>query len=250
MPYQWHRYETKQGSKIAVYCTGTQGPSIFAVSGLQGVSMLDTPLAGALEAAANFGARVTMMDITGAGNSTYTGKLTMERTLTDVAEVYLRYVGDPAIWVGASMGAWAMLLFHRGNPGWFRSMCALAPAIDWDKDYLIPGRQAGIFREVPGGVELHNLVMPIDMLESMAAFRLGNAPFPLRCPLHMILGAKDPVASVDVTKAFAARLGPSCTVEVLPDDAHEVAKVGSNPSLFAFGRWLRTAVDRAATTSR
>jgi pimeloyl-ACP methyl ester carboxylesterase len=246
MNFQRIYLTSTSGSQVAIYRTGVSGPAVFVLGGLQGQSTAQTPIASILEAAAGFGARVAMMDLPGTGKSSYRGALTMELWLDDICEVYRSLEFKQGIWIGASLGAWLMLLLHRRNPAWFGSMCALAPAIDWDKNYVLPGIRSGKFTETQESVALGALKLPKSLVQSMSAHHVLDAAFKIQVPLHIIQGERDDTALPDITKRLAIQLGAQCTLELLEDDDHALAKLATPTSLDRFARWLRQELDRIA----
>jgi pimeloyl-ACP methyl ester carboxylesterase len=230
---------TPLGSKIAAYRIGSADPQILVLGGYAGRSISESPMTSMLEAAAKFGCRGTMIDISGTGKSLFHGSNSMERWIGDVEHVYRKLGGGSSIWIGSSIGAWVMLLLNRLHPEWFRSMCALAPAIDWDTQFLIPGVQSGTLRIEGDYVMVGNAPLPTSLVNSMARHHILDAPFHISAPLHIIQGALDVEARPQVAEKLSRHLsGAACTLERLPLDDHSVAKLGSQASFFAFERWL------------
>jgi pimeloyl-ACP methyl ester carboxylesterase len=250
---------TTGGSRIAVYeAEGSgDGTRVFAVGGLAGRSVTDSPLGEALAEAAQAGARCTMVDIAWTGNSKrYTNPLSMELWLADVEFVFRKHVGQDAIWVGASIGAWLMLLLHKRHPAWFRAMCALAPAIDWDVQYLLPGIESRklVMQDrfvVADGTQ----VVPSTLVTSMPRNRVLDRPLEIAAPLHIIQGGADEMASAAFSKQLSEHAtGTPVTFELLDGDDHGVAKLASARSRDRFKAWLLPQLARpqrplAMTTS-
>lgn len=188
-----------------------------------------------------------MIDLPGAGNSRFRGNLTMETWLDDIRDVYRALCLGRSIWIGASIGGWLMLHIQRRNPGWFHSMCALAPAIDWDENLVLPGMRSGTFIASEGVVSVGGAQVPLSLLESMPAFRVLHAPFEIHVPLHVIQGEDDETALPAVTRQLVDQLGQHCTIDLLPADGHGVAKLGTQAALDRFARWLRREMDLHAS---
>ena len=233
---------TSTGSSIAVGEAGAGPVPVFAVGGMSVTSFLESPVRLVLEDAAAKGARYAMMDIAGAGASTAAPGLVMDTWVRDVEEIFERHVAERAIWTGASIGAWLMLVVHRRHPEWFRSMCALAPALDWDQRYIAPRLRDGRLGVIDGIVV--NLdataVASRELLISMAPHHVLREPMRLAAPLHIIFGAADEMAPADATRQFIERaVGSPCTGEILPEEDHGVAKLMSPLALVRYQRWLQ-----------
>lgn len=240
---------TSSGSRIATYLAGTEGPMVFVVGGLQGKSSVDTPLAKILLAAAGFGARVAMMELPGTGNSTFARPPSMATMLADVVEAYRATASGPSIWIGASLGGWFTLLVHLREPQLFRSMCVLAPAINWNESYILPQLRAGQVVERDGLVELLGFTLPMRLIDSMDAFQVGPGVVPLKAPLHIIHGDQDSVAPIHVSESVATLGSPLCSMDRLEGDGHGVATLTSQASMESFARWLRGELDRLGSSS-
>ena len=228
---------TPTGAKIATYTKPGEG-SVFVVGGMSGHPISASPLAEALERAT---ARCTMMDIASSGESRHGETFTMETWLRDIEHVFERGGGGaPAIWVGSSIGAWLMLLLHRRHPTWFTAMCGLAPALDWDTEYIAPGLRSGALA-VNGPLIMRDgdPIAPGPLIASMAAHHLLGTAMPLACPLHVIVGGRDDIAPADPVRRFLkATTGARCTAEFFADADHGLAKLAIPAARRRFEVWL------------
>ena len=241
---------TSTGSTIAVGEAGAGPVPVFAVGGMSVSSFLDTPVRITLEDAARLNARCVMMDIAGSGGSTAPAGLVMETWIRDVEEIFAARVREPAIWTGASIGAWLMLIVHRRHPEWFRSMCALAPALDWDQRYIAPRLRDGRLGVIDGIVVNPDAtaVASRELLISMAPHHVLRDPVRLTAPLHIIAGAADEIAPAQAITQFVQRaVGSPCTGDILPGEDHGVAKLTSPLASMRYARWLRPQLDIAAS---
>ena len=230
---------TPLGSRLAVYQAGSGAPHVFMVGGLGGRSLARSPAGTMLEAAARHGASGTIVDLSGTGGSKYAGELTMHTWISDVEHVYSRFARGASIWIGSSIGGWLMLLVHRRHPEWFKSMCALAPALDWDARFLQPGIRDGNLSIADDNLMVGVAALPMSLVRSMAIFRMLDAPLLLRAPLHVIHGDEDREAPVDASRELLkAAHGAACELEIIPGEGHDVAKLGTRGSQKAFERWL------------
>jgi pimeloyl-ACP methyl ester carboxylesterase len=154
-------------------------------------------------------------------------------------------VGTAAIWTGASLGAWLMLLAHRRDPLRFLSMSALAPALDWDQQYIGPRLSDGRLGVAGGTVvnEDGTALVSRELLVSMAPHHLLRAPFVLRAPLHVISGMRDEIAPPAAARRFIeSAQGATCTGEFLPEADHGVAKLDPPLAMLRYQAWLRSAL--------
>jgi pimeloyl-ACP methyl ester carboxylesterase len=240
---------TSAGSTIALH-EGGEGPvPVFAIGGMSVSSILDSPVHLALQDAAEKGARCVMMDIAGSGASKAPPGLVMDTWVRDVEEIFERHVREPAIWTGASIGAWLMLIVHRRHPEWFRSMCALAPAFDWDQRYVAPRLRDGRLGVIDGTVVNPDAsaVASRELLISMAPYHVLREPVRLAAPMHVIFGAADEHAPADATRQLIERAQGSCTGELLPGEDHGVAKLASPLAFARYLRWLQPQLVAAAS---
>lgn len=230
---------TPGGSEIAVYRTGVSGKRIFVVGGFGGHSIAESPLGALIEAAGRFGARGTIVDISGTGKSVYRGELTMELWLHDVEHVYLHEGDGPAIWIGSSIGAWLMLLLQRRHPSWFLAMCALAPAWDWDTQYLRPALERGELQYKGEDVMVGVAPLSPALVSSMANHHvLGCGAIPAMSPLHVIHGERDAEAPFAASLELVGQLGAGATLEPLPGDDHGVSRLATVAARNGVERWL------------
>jgi pimeloyl-ACP methyl ester carboxylesterase len=241
-------FDTRAGSTLTLHESEGAGPPLFAIGGLSVRPLADSGLYRAFREAAGEGARCVMVEIAGSGDSPATPGMTMDTWIADVEEVFEARVREPAICTGASMGGWLMLIVHRRHPSWFRAMCAIAPALDWDQAYLGPGlvarrlAMAGdlVVDEGGAGVAGKNAVTRA-LVVSMAPHHVVRAgPFALQVPLHVIFGARDEMAPAETTRRFIelAR-GAPCTGELLVEGDHSLAKLDWEAGLERYREWLR-----------
>ena len=232
---------TPSGATIALYEAGEGPRQLFMIGGRGGDPVTATPAAQAIEEAAALGLRVTWMEIAGCGASSRDRMPTMDGWIADVEHIFAERIGAPAIWVGSSIGAWLMLVVQAGNPGWFRSMCALAPAIDWDQQYVKPGLLAerlgftDIYVTTADGTPLIHR----DTVVSMAPYHLLGRELRLAAPLHVVYSGRDEMAPAQPLRQFFARAtGATCSAMFYPEGDHRVAKLDPAPVRAHFLQWL------------
>jgi len=232
---------TPTGSKVAIHFVGDGERCVFVVGGLSGRGVVGAPLVDVL---ARSGARSILMDIAASGESRHRGTLTIDTWLQDAEHVFGRYVGERAIWVGASVGAWLMILLHRRHPAWFSDMCGLAPAFDWDRNYVAPAVEQGRLT-VANGVVLWNSLplVSTDLVTSMERYHVLGARTQLEAPLHVIFGGKDDVVpSESVEQFLRSATGAPCTSDYIAQGDHGIAKLSSGEVADRFERWLACAL--------
>lgn len=230
---------TATGARVAVYRSPAGSIPVFVVGGLGGRSVADTPMRPILDQLANHGVAYSIVDPAGAGRSPYLPPITVERWLSDIGEIYERDAAGPKLWIGVSIGAWLMLLLHREHPEWFRAMCAVAPAVDWDATYLLPGVASGRFADVGDGIRIEHGVLPKSLVDSMASHHLLGRPLEIRSPLHCIYGAVDDIAPPAAVERLISQVrGATCTLRRVAGEGHEIAKFATSASQRAIAEWL------------
>jgi len=243
MPHlRQHILETRSGSAISVH-EGGEGPvPVFAIGGIAVRPFIESGVGPVLEDAVDHGARCVLMDIAGSGASASSPALTMDAWIADIEEMFFARVREPAVWTGASIGAWLMLRIHVRHPEWFRAMCALAPAFDWDQAYVGPRLTDGRLGVIAGTVVNPDAtaLATRELLVSMAAHHVLPEPARLTAPLHVIFGGRDEMAPAAATLQFIEKArGAPCTGELLPDADHGVAKLDPRQALLRYHAWLR-----------
>jgi alpha-beta hydrolase superfamily lysophospholipase len=235
--------QSPTGATIATYDTGSQGKRVFVIGGMSGHPISESPLFESIRAA---DVRATFMDIASSGLSRHGPELTMDTWLRDVEHLYGVRVNDPAIWVGSSMGAWLMVLLHRRHPSWASAMCALAPAFDWDAEYVVPGLQRGTLK-VSGGLVMADAepIAPMALVQSMAAHHVIDARVALTSPLHIFVGGLDNTLRPERVQQFVkGSRGARCTGEYSPDAGHAIAKLAYPAARQRFEAWLASQPNR------
>jgi alpha-beta hydrolase superfamily lysophospholipase len=235
----------RSGSIISMHEVGAGDRVVFVIGGLSVRSFAESAMRLVLEDAADGGTRCVLMDIAGSGASTSGATMTMDSWLDDIDDVFQERVAGPAIWTGASIGAWLMLLAHRRDSRRFVSMCALAPALDWDQQYVGPRLADGRLGAIEGIVVNADAtaLASRELLVSMAPHHLLHAPFALGAPLHVIAGMRDEIAPPAGARKFIENArGAACTGEFLPEGDHGTAKLDPPLAMLRYQAWLRAAL--------
>jgi len=221
---------------------------VFAIGGLAVRPFAESGIRAAFQETAGNGARFTIMDVAGSGESLAPAALTMDVWLADIEQVFAERVAEPAVWTGASIGAWLMLLTHQRHPAWFRAMCALAPAFDWDQQYVGPRLNDGRLRVVDGMVVDTDAIAIArrELLISMAPHHVLRAPVRLSVPMHVVFAGRDALAPPEgIRQLIEAAQGAPCTGELLTEADHGLAKLDSPLALRRYIDWLRARLAEA-----
>jgi len=189
---------------------------------------------------ADAGIEYTIVDLAASGRSIYRPPVRFETWLNDIGEIYERTQSGSSLWIATSIGAWPLLLTHRQRPEWFRAMCIIAPAIDWDSTYLLPGVASGKLTDEPAGIRNEHGVLPRSLVDSMALHHLLGRALEIHCPLHCIYGARDEIAPPAATEQLLSQFrGASATSEKLADESHAIAKIATSAAQRALMDWLQ-----------
>lgn len=240
-----HTYiTTPRGSRIAVYEQGPRsGPCVLVVGGYSARSISQGPLAEAITLACSAaGVRLVMVDNAACGLSRHYGELTMDTWLDDLQFVSDVLQAGGGLCVGASIGAWLMLLLHQRGRLPFRSLCALAPAIDWGEQYIHPGLRERRFVDEGAFITTDGQpLVPKSLLASMERFVTLDAAYEAAAPIHIIHGELDELAPIHASRGFVgASTGAACELEPIAGEGHGVSKLSSVPAKAAFDRWFAT----------
>ena len=233
--------QTRAGSHFAIHESEGTGPVLLAVGGLSVRPLADSGLYRAFEDAAANGTRCVMMEIAGGGEWRLRPGMTMDTWLSDIAQMFEERVQEPAIWTGSSVGAWLMVILHQRHPEWFRAMCAVAPAFDWDQQYIGPALRDGKLVVIDGVVANPDgtAVAHRDLLVSMAQHHVLRAPCRLTAPLHVIFGARDEIAPQAAVRRFIETAhGAPCTGQLVLEADHSIAKLDWAFALERYREWL------------
>lgn len=141
---------------------------------------------------------------------------TIGQWAADAIAVFDALTEGPQILVGSSMGGWIGLLLARARPGRVAGFIGIAPAPDFTEALMWPA-----FDEVTRATLMERGVIHLPsqygdptpvtraLIEDGARQSVLKAPLPLRCPVRILQGMRDP----DVPWRHALRL-----VEALESD--------------------------------
>lgn len=131
--------------------------------------------------------------------------------------------------IGSSLGAWAMLAAQQERPSFFWGKLALAPAVDWDRTYLLPRLDDGrATREADRAIVVRddNILVFDRFLDSAEDVRVLAGQGPLfRGPVRILHGSEDMIAplsrSLDLLTELAE--GNDAALRIFPGLDHDVS---------------------------
>ena len=138
----------------------------------------------------------------------------------------------PQVLVGSSMGGWIALLVARARPERVAALVGIAPAPDFTTELMWPAFSAAQRAEIMNQGVLHlpsqyGEPTPITraLIEDGPRHNLLGAPIPLRCPVRILQGMRDP----DVPWRHALRLvdaieGDDVRLHLIKDGDHRLSR--------------------------
>jgi pimeloyl-ACP methyl ester carboxylesterase len=195
------------------------------------------------------GRAYTRFDYRGHGSST--GRFadgTIGGWHADALAVVDRLTAGPLVVVGSSMGGWIMLLLALARPERVQALVGIAAAPDFIEDLLLPRASPSQRRQID---EQGHWLQPSDyggppypvtraLLEDGRQHLLLRAPIPIRCPVHLLHGQRDPDVPWPTALKLAERLdSEDVTIELIKAGDHRL----STPANLAR---LTAAVERLA----
>jgi pimeloyl-ACP methyl ester carboxylesterase len=198
------------------------------------------------------GRAYTRFDYRGHGSST--GRFadgTIGGWCEDALAIVDRLAAGPLVVVGSSMGGWIMLLLALARPQRVQALVGIAAAPDFTEDLLL--RQASPSQRRQLDEQGHWLQpsayggppYPVTraLLEDGRRHLLLRAPIPIRCPVHLLHGQRDPDVPWPTALKLAERLdSEDVTIELTKAGDHRL----STPADLAR---LTAAVERLARGS-
>ncbi len=191
----------------------------------------------------------TRFDYRGHGAST--GRFadgTVGRWRDDALAVVDRVTGGPLVVVGSSMGGWIMLLVALARPERVRALIGVAAAPDFTEDLLLPQASPAQRRELdeqgywlqPSAHGGPPCPATRGLIEDGRANLLLRAPIPIRCPVHLLHGQRDPDVPWRTALRLAGQLASDdVTIELVKAGDHRLSTPSDLDRLTA-------AIDRLA----
>ena len=131
----------------------------------------------------------------------------------------------PLLLVGSSMGGWIALLVALARPGRVAGIVGLAAAPDFTEDLMwaamAPPERAALLQQgvlhVPSE---YGEALPVTrgLIEEARAHLLLRAPIPLRCPVRLLQGQRDPDVPWETALRLADRLDSADVRTILVKD--------------------------------
>jgi pimeloyl-ACP methyl ester carboxylesterase len=151
--------------------------------------------------------------------------------LGDAQAVVDRVTEGPLVVVGSSMGGWIMLLLALARPERVQALIGVAAAPDFSEDLLARADAAERQQLAEQGYWLQpsaygDAPYPVTrvLIENARQHLLLGGPIPIRCPVHLLHGQRDP----DVPWPTALRLAEclesdDVTVELVKAGDHRLS---------------------------
>jgi pimeloyl-ACP methyl ester carboxylesterase len=157
---------------------------------------------------------------------------TIGQWAADATAVFDALTEGPQVLVGSSMGGWIALLLARARPDRVAAIIGIAPAPDFTEKLMWPAltetQRATLMRD--GVLHLaspYGEPTPITraLIEDGPRHNLLDAPIPLRCPVRLLHGMRDP----DVPWQHALRLadaleGDDVHLHLIKDGDHRLSR--------------------------
>jgi pimeloyl-ACP methyl ester carboxylesterase len=169
----------------------------------------------------------------------------------DALAIVDRATAGPLLVVGSSMGGWIMLLVALARPERIAGLIGVAAAPDFTMDLLLPQATPEQRRALadqghwmqPSAYGGDPYPVTRRFIEEAAEHLVLRAPLPIRCPVHLLHGQRDPDVPWQTALRLAERLqSDDVTVELIKAGDH---RLSSPPDLAR----ITTAVERLAAAS-
>ena len=150
----------------------------------------------------------------------------------DAVAVVDRVSEGPLLVVGSSMGGWVMLLVALARPERVRGLAGIAAAPDFTEDLLLARATPEQRRALAGqGYWMQASAYGGDsypvtgrLIEEARAHLVLRGPLPIRCPVHLLHGQRDPDVPWQTALRLAERLeSDDVTVELVKAGDHRLS---------------------------
>jgi len=150
----------------------------------------------------------------------------------DAIAVLDHLAAAPVVLVGSSMGGWIMLLAALARPERVHALVGIAPAPDFTEDLLLPRASDEQRRQLAErGYWMQDSAYgdppyPITaaLIEEAKRHLLLRAPIPIRCPVHLLHGQRDPDVPWQTSLRLAERLeSEDVTIELIKAGDHRLS---------------------------
>jgi pimeloyl-ACP methyl ester carboxylesterase len=149
----------------------------------------------------------------------------------DALSIVDRVTAGPLIVVGSSMGGWIMLLVALARPERIQALVGVAAAPDFSEDLLARASAAERRQLAEQGYWLQSSVYgppyPVTRrpIEEARAHLVLRTPIPVRCPVHLLHGQRDPDVPWQTALRLAERLeSEDVTIELIKAGDHRFSR--------------------------
>jgi pimeloyl-ACP methyl ester carboxylesterase len=178
------------------------------------------------------GRAFTRFDYTGHGTSS--GDFadgTIGAWAADALAVVDRVTEGPLLVVGSSMGGWIMLLLALARPQRVAGLIGIAAAPDFTEDLLLARASAEQRRALAKQgywmqPSAYGEPYPVTrrFIEEAREHLLLRGPIPIRCPVHLLHGQRDPDVPSQTALRLAERLeSDDVTIELIKAGDHRLS---------------------------
>jgi pimeloyl-ACP methyl ester carboxylesterase len=150
----------------------------------------------------------------------------------DAQAILDRATAGPMLVVGSSMGGWIMLLVALARPERVRGLVGIAAAPDFTEDLLLPQAtpeqrralaEQGYWMQ-PSGYGGEPYPITRRLIEEARAHLVLRAPIPIRCPVHLLHGQRDPDVPWQTALCLVERLeSDDVTIELIKAGDHRLS---------------------------
>jgi pimeloyl-ACP methyl ester carboxylesterase len=150
----------------------------------------------------------------------------------DALAVVDQVTTGPLVVVGSSMGGWIMLLLALARPERVQALVGIAAAPDFTEDLLLPQARPAQRRQLdeqgywlqPSAYGGPPYPVTRALLEDGRRHLLLRAPIPVRCPVHLLHGQRDPDVPWPTALRLAEQLeSEDVTVELIKAGDHRLS---------------------------
>jgi pimeloyl-ACP methyl ester carboxylesterase len=149
----------------------------------------------------------------------------------DAQAILDRATAGPMVVVGSSMGGWIMLLLALARPERVRGLVGIAAAPDFTEDLLLPQAtpaerralaEQGYWMQPSAYGEPYPVTR--RLIEEARAHLVLRGPIPIRCPVHLLHGQRDPDVPWQTALRLAERLeSDGVTTELIKAGDHRLS---------------------------
>jgi pimeloyl-ACP methyl ester carboxylesterase len=150
----------------------------------------------------------------------------------DALAILDRVTEGPVLVIGSSMGGWIMLLVALARPERVAGLIGIAAAPDFTEDLLLAQATLEQRRELserghwlqPSAYGGDPYPVTGRLLEEARAHLVLRGPIPIRCPVHLLHGQRDPDVPWQTALRLAERLeSEDVTVELIKAGDHRLS---------------------------